>query len=221
MATRKTAPETPEPEHTSMGITSDDIQLDRLRVVNPLSDLFKNEIAGSGDIAIGAGSDDEDSAITKKGSSIRVYVLKMHANYACSYKDSQEDPTLQGSWEEGDPSRPPAAKRQFNYVLCIPSHSKVMPVVYTASSSAAGEARRTVNRRLGLADLGGEPAHELAFELSTKPYRSGSNVWPGPQWKLAEPNAAELEIVRAMHKSVVGPPRQQLEAETGADAPGF
>lgn len=219
MAIRKTAP---EPEHTSMGITSDDIQLDRLRIAGPLSDLFKNEIAGSGDIALGASTDDEDSAIVKKGESIRVYALKMHPNYACSYKAVKDDPTLQGTWEEGDPSMPPAAKRQFNYVFCIPSHSKVMPVVYTASSSAAREAKQSINKRLGLADLAGEPAHELAFEMSTKTNRNrDGDVWPGPQWKLAAPDAAELEIVRAMHKSVVGPPRAQLETETGADAPGF
>lgn len=224
MPARKNPVETPEPTPYDLGLGGEDVQLPRLRVVGKLSKLVDLEVAKSGDIAIGADAEDEESDIISAlngKESIRLYVLKIHSNYACSYKAVQDNPALAGTWEEGDPSMPPEAKRQYNYTMCIPQHSTILPVVYTASSTAAREGRK-VNTKLTTEAMAGKAPYETAFTLTTKINTGGNHSWPGPVFALAEPVASEVEIAQRMHDDMgFGVRRQQLETSSGDSTPGF
>lgn len=195
------------------GLTAEDVTLDRLRVVGKLAKLVELDIAKAGDIAIGAGAEDEESNIVyRKGDAkgVRFYVLKIHPNYACGFNGPQ------GQWEEGDPEMPPEAKRQYNYTLFVPEHDTVLPVLATFSGTAAREARK-VNKAIAVHCIAGAP-YELCFELTTVIRVAGTNSWPGPVFALAEPDADEVAAAKAMHDQIVGPPRQQIAA---GDSPGF
>lgn len=216
MAARR---ETIEPESApsqsyDLGLGLDDISLPRLRIVGRQAKLVELEVAKPGDIAIGQGADDEDSTIVfERGGDkgVRVYVLKIHANYACGFDGPN------GSWEEGDPEMPPDAKRQFNYTLYVPSYDDTLPVLYTASGGAAGVARRGLNTALGTHCISGHVT-DLCFELTSKMNPHTKGAYPGPVWKLAQPDADEVKAARAMHDSVVGPERRALES---GEEPGF
>lgn len=211
MAARKAAVAEPEAAPYDMGLTSEDVTLPRMRVVGKLAKLVEADIAKAGDIAIGQNAEDEDSIIVPKPGGVRFYVLKMHANYACKFGGPQ------GQWEEGDPEMPPEAKRQYNYTLYVPDHDTLLPVLYTTSGTAAREGRK-INGVLLKHIVSGAP-YELCFEITTKTNTAGTNSWPGPVFNLAKPDPAEVEAAKAMHDSIVGSGRAQLEA--GADAPGF
>lgn len=211
-APRKTAaPESPVPYN--MGLGSEDVSLPRLRIVGKLAKMIDLGVAKSGDIAIGQGAEDDESMVVPKGESVRFYVLSITPNYACSYADVERDPALKGQWEQGDPDMPPQAKRQFNYLLFVPEFDSTFPVKYTASSTAAREAR-AINTKLTAYCLGGGAPYELCFEMSTKMNTAGQHSWPGPVFKLVESNDGEVQAAKAMHDSVVGPPRTQLEETT-------
>lgn len=223
MAARKSPVETPEPTPYDLGLGSEDVQLPRLRVVGKLSKLVDAELAKSGDIAIGASAEDTESEIISAlngKESIRIYVLNIHSNYACPFKAVQDNPELAGSWEDGDPTMPPEAKRQHNLTLCIPQHSTFLPVIYTASGTAAREVRNGVTMKLYNAAQQGTAPYTMAFDMTTKIYTGGNFSWPGPVFKLVEPIAAEVEIAQRMHDDMgFGVRRAQLETSSGDSTP--
>lgn len=202
MAARKTAVAAPVKTSTEvsthvatpLAMSAEDVALDRLRVVGRQAKLVELEIAKPGDIAIGQDAEDEDSTIahTKGGDPVRFYVLDMWANYACGFDGPK------GQWNEGDPEMPADAKRQFNYLLCIPSFDERFPVRYTASSSAAGVFKKVngaIMRHEG-------PLFELAWDLSTKINMAGTNTWPGPVVKRAEADTVEVAIAAKMYAAM-------------------
>lgn len=225
MAARKTPVEAPDVTPYDLGLGGEDVQLPRLRVVGKLSKLVELEVAKSGDIAIGADAEDTESEIiqTLNGKeSIRLYVLNIHTNYACGYAASQSNPALAGTWEEGDPSMPPEARRQYNYTMCIPAHSTILPVVYTASSTAAREGRK-INTKLTTEAMAGKAPYETAFTMTTKINTGGNHSWPGPVFALAEPVADEVKVAARMHDDMgFGVSRTQLAETTDAGStPAF
>ena len=225
MAERKTKPAEPEPTQVyNMGLGADDVQLSRLHVVNKLSKLADEEqfphptidgrgIAKPGDLTIGASAEDEDSMIINRPGPVEVYVLQVTSNYGTKFGGTEGGP-----WEEGDPNMPSDAKRQFNYLLYVPSADENFPVKYTASSTAAREARG-MNTKLVAAGLGGQAPYEFAWHIATKLNTSGENSWYGPTFKLAQPNPEHVAAAKVMHDSIVGPPRAALGA--GDDEPTF
>lgn len=217
MADRKTAG--PEPAPINIGMGAEDVELNRLRIIGKLADMADAEkmphpddpdraLALVGDLAIGAGADDENSTIVKRPGPVRFYVLTFHPNYGTKYGGTEGGP-----WEEGDPDMPSDAKRQFNYLLYVPEHDKVFPVKYTASSSAAREAKRGMNTKLVTAALGGTPMYEFAWEMTTKTnHNAAGDTWPGPVFKLVQPNPEEVAAAKQMHDSIVGDPQGELES---------
>lgn len=219
MAEPKQEVEAP-PAPYNLGLGARDIQPNRLRVVGKLSKLVELDIAKPGDIAVGQDAEDPDSVVlynAKTGKEpVRFYVLAIHANYACGFNGPP------GTWEEGDPEMPAEAKRQYNYTMFVPDYDELLPVVYTAGGTAAREARK-LQTALARHCISGAP-YELAFQMTTKINTSGQNSWPGPVFAATEAVADEVEKARAMHDSIVGPPRPQLAAgEDGEvqDQPGF
>lgn len=214
MASRK---EAVEPTPYDMGFGSEDVQLPRLRVVGKLSKLVELDVAKSGNIAIGADAEDTESDIIDALNGkqpLRIYVLAMRANYACGFGAVQQNPQLAGTWDEGDPSMPPEAKRQYNYTLFVPEHSTILPVVYTASSTAAREGRK-VNSKLQVEALAGRAPYETCFEMSTKVNTAGNNSWPGPDFKLAEAKPEEVATAKRMHDEMgFGVQRKALTPST-------
>lgn len=214
MAPRKTAvPEPEAPVPYQLGISGEDVQMPRLRVVGKLSKLVELDVAKSGDLAIGADAEDEDSQIIHAlngKESLRIYVIRIHANYACGFAAVQNNPQLAGQWEEGDPECPPEAKRQYNYTLYCPEVSDTLPVVYTASGTAAREARNKINTKLATDAIGGGAPYERCFSFTTKINTAGQNSWPGPVFSLTEPDPAEVAKAKEMHDSIVGPARTQI-----------
>lgn len=216
MPARKAAPEEPAPYQT--GLSGEDFQMPRMRVVGNLSKLVPAGIAKPGNIAIGADAEDAESVVVNAlngTESVRFYVLKVHPNYAAPFNGTP------GVWEEGDPDMPDDAQRQYNYTLHVPSISDVIPVIYTASSTAAGEAKRKINTRIGVDAVEGKPPYLRAFEMTTKINTRGQNSWPGPVIVLVEPVAAEVAVAKEMHDSVVGPPRQTIASGDTADKPAL
>lgn len=214
MAPRKSAVAEPTAPVVDLGLGAEDVELPRLSIVGKLSKAVDHGTAVPGNIVIGLGADDDEPQVfdAKDGKEkVRAYVLDIHANYSCSFKDKDANPELAGVWEEGDESMPPEAKRQFNYMLFIPQHSTILPVKYTASSTAAREARR-MNSRLQTEALGGKQPFETCIEISTKTFTSGNYSWPGPVFALGEPNKDEVVQAQQMHEMLFGPARQQLDS---------
>ena len=211
-----------EPEPVNLGYSPEDVQLPRLSVIGKLSKLIDTGLVKPGNIAIGADSEDEDSQVfdALNGTEpVRLYVLNMHANYACSFKDKEADPDLNGLWEEGDEDMPPEAKRQFNYTLFIPDHSTVLPVKYTCAATAAREGRK-VNSKLATAAIGGKQTYESCFAMSTKIYTGGKFSWPGPVFSLAEAVPSEVAAAKNMHDLMFGPARTAI-AESSDSKPAL
>ncbi len=225
MAARKAAPQDDVVDAVEVGSTGGhhtgldarDITLSRIRVVGKQADILDiRDDARPGMLMVGEDSTDEDATLVKAldgAGGIRFYVLKVHANYACGFNGPK------GQWEEGDPSMPPDAKRQYTYTLFCPDHDDTLPILYTAGGTAAREARK-VNKKLAVAGISGDPV-ELCFEISTTIRTGGTNSWPGPVFKLVESVPAEVAAAKAMRDTVVGPPRAQLTAGSDADTPGF
>ncbi len=225
MATPKEAPQAQEPRPVyNMGLGAEDVQLPRLRIIGKLAKLADADLhphpsiegralAVPGDIAIGADAEDDESTIIGRPGPVKVYVIQVTSNYGTKFGGTEGGP-----WEEGDPDMPSDAQRQFNYLLYVPSESDTFPVKYTASSTAAREARG-MNTKLVAAGLNGTPPYEFAWELTTKTNTSGTNSWPGPVFKLAQPDPAEVAKAKAMHDSIVGAPSAQLGS--GEDDPQF
>lgn len=219
-AARKEVVAEPEATPYNLGITSEDISPSRMRVVGKQADLIAIlDNCKPGDIAIGQGSEDEDSEIVWSvktgGPGVKFYVLKIHTNYACGFNGPK------GSWEEGDPEMPDEAKRQYTYTLYIPSYDTMMPVLFTAGGTAAKEARK-MNLALAKHCLVGAP-YEKAFAMTSVVRTAGTNSWPGPVFKAAEPDATEVADAKAMHDNLVAPPQRQLAAASvdSEDTPGF
>lgn len=214
MATAKAPIAEPNPTPIDLGLSPEDVQLPRLSVIGKLSKLIDTGIVKPGDIAIGADSEDESSQVFNAlngAEKVRLYVLRIHGNYACSFKDKEANPDLAGTWEEGDEDMPPEAKRQFNYTFYVPEHSSVLPVKYTCSSTAAREGRK-VNSKLQTEAIGGKQPYESCFEMSTKLYTGGKFSWPGPVFALAKPDPAEVLAAQQMHDMLYGPARQAIES---------
>lgn len=221
MATRKQPVAEPvedavEAQPYDTGLDARDITFDRLSVVASLS---KHAVAGRarpGDLSIGEGAEDEDATIIEKPGGLRFYILQIHANYACGFNGPK------GQWEENDPNMPPDARRQYNLVLYCPDHDTMLPVNYTASSTAAGIVRKTVNKRWGAYSITGDPV-ELCFEITTglKPHEKGP--YPIPVFKLVESKPDEVAAAKAMRDLVIGgAQRKQLAAgDDDAETPGF
>lgn len=207
-ATRKDPIDTPEPAAYNMGLDLQDMKMPRLRVVGNQAKAFLAGIAKPGDLMIGADAEDEDSQVVSAlnaKETLRIYVLKVHANYACKFGGPQ------GQWEEGDADMPPEAKRQYNLTLFVPSHSTVLPVTYTAGGSAAGVVRK-VNTRLQVEGLDGHPPYEIAYAISTVINTSGTNTWPGPVFARTEAVKSEVAAAKAMHDALVAPQRAAISA---------
>lgn len=225
MAGRKAAPEdvvdveeVVDAGSSFTGLDSRDVTPSRIRVIGKQADILEIiDTARPGMLMIGEDSTDEDAeiipALDGKGG-IRFYVLGVHANYACGFNGPK------GQWEEGDPSMPPDAKRQYTYTVYAPDHDTDMPLVYTAGGTAAKEARK-VNKKLGRHELQGGDGIELCFEISTTIRTGGTNSWPGPVFKLVESTPDEVAAAKAMRAAVVRRPVAQLTAGTDADTPGF
>ncbi len=219
MATRRTKPEpeAPAAEAYDMGFAADDLTLPRLRVVGKDARLVELGVAKGGDIAIGADAEDEESTVYEAPGGVKFYVIAWRSNYACGFNGPK------GSWEDGDPEMPADAKKQYHYTLLCPDFDTILPVVHTANGSAA-KVWRNVNTKLAKHSMAGAP-YEVAFELRSK--MNTANIggqqksWPGPVISLAEADPAEVEIAKAMHDSIVGPGRRQLDAGSGSDAPTF
>jgi hypothetical protein len=218
MAARKTAVDTPDqPAAYNLGLSLEDMKMPRLRVVGRQAKAVELDIAKAGDLMIGADAEDEESQIVKAlnaKETLRVHILKIHANYACKFGGPQ------GQWEEGDPEMPADAKRQYNLTLFVPDHSEILPVTYTASGSAAGVVRKVITK-LQVAGLGGHPPYEFAYDVSTVINTSGTNSWPGPVFSLAEADADHVAAAQAMHDSVVAPPRAALASGDDSDKPSL
>lgn len=196
-------------EPYDMGLRAEDVTLDRLRIVSKSSHLFDPlGVAMPGDIAAGIDAEDEDSTVlwTAKtgGPGVVAHVLAVHINYGCKF--NEED----GQWEEGDPEMPACARRQYNYMLCIPAYDTRYPVLYTASSTAAKHARG-MNKQLDIQRMVGLP-YELAFEITSKVSTGGGYTWPSPVFKLIEPSADSLAVAKRMFEEIVGVPVKQLPA---------
>lgn len=224
MAARKNDVPTPEAAPIDLGLGAEDVQLPRLSVIGKLSKLPDTlRDVRPGNIAIGMDAEDADSQVfdAMNGKEpVRLYVLNIHANYACSFKDKEANPDLAGIWEEGDMDMPPEAKRQFNYTLFVPSHSTILPVKYTASSTAAKEARK-VNSKLQTEALGGRMPFETCFDMTTVMRSGGSFTWPGPAFALGKADAAEVTQAQQMYEMLYGPVRQQLAATSGDAKPSL
>lgn len=216
MPARKAAPEEPTPYQT--GLSGKDFQMPRMRVVGRQAKLVEAGVAKPGNIAIGADAEDAESVLfdaLNGKEPVRFYVLKVHPNYATKFGGTP------GVWEEGDPEMPDDAQRQYNYTMYVPAISDVIPVIYTASSTAAGEGKRKVNTRIGVDAVEGKPPYTRAFEMTTKINTRGQNSWPGPVIVLVEPVASEVAIAKEMHDSIVGPPRQSIGTGDVADKPAL
>lgn len=191
-----------------------DLALPRLRVVGKDAQLVNLNVASPGDLAIGADAEDEMSAVFPAPGGLRFYVVTWRMNNACGY-DEQD-----GVWEDGDPTMPPCAKRQYHYTLFIPQHDRMMPVLYTANGGAA-KVWRGVNT--AIARVGMDKPYVQAFELTTKtcsgnPGGKGQKSWPCPVVTLTEAVEDEVKIAEALYESLVGKPRTQLGS---GSTPGF
>lgn len=223
MAARRTktedAPAEIVPYNTGLG--ADDLALPRLRVVGKDADLVGLGIAKPLDVAIGATSDDEDSTVYPSPGNVKFHVLTVRSNYACGFNGPK------GSWEEGDPEMPAEAKKQYHYVLCIPAHNAILPVLHTANGSAAKEWRK-INTVIAQAGGAGRAPYEQAFELTTKMASATINgqqkTWPAPVLRRAEATPEDLAVAKEMHVSIVGDGRKQITTSTDtvdSDTPGF
>lgn len=210
MADRKTAVEAPAVYN--LGMKLEDMKPPRLRVVGRLAKILNNDALDvkPGDLMIGADAEDEDSVFIRAlnaKDALRVHVLKVHANYGCKFGGPQ------GQWEEGDPEMPPEAKRQYNLTLFVPAHDNGLPVIYTASGSAAGVVRKVITQ-LQVAGLGGQAPYEFAYDVSTVINTSGTNSWPGPVFARAEADPDDVAAAKVMHDQVVSVPVAQLASST-------
>lgn len=219
MAARKTAvpaEEQPAPVY-NMGLDVRDMKMPRLRVVGRQAKAIDLNIAKAGDLMIGQDAEDDESQIIHAlngKESLRIYVLKIHPNYACKFGGPQ------GQWEEGDPEMPADAKRQYNLTLFVPEHSAIMPVTYTGSGSAAGVVRG-IATKLQVAGLGGVPPYETCWEMTTVINTGGTNSWPGPVFAKAEADAAEVAIAKGMHDGIVGSGQAQLASGDDTSKPAL
>ncbi len=216
MADRKTAPQdTVESQPYNTGLDARDITFDRLAVVGNQAKHAVARRANPGDLAIGESAEDVDATFIEKPNALRFYILDIHANYACGFDGPQ------GQWEEGDPSMPPDARRQYNLTLFAPEYSADLPVIYTASASAAGIVRKGLNKRYALASISGDPI-ELAFEMTTdfRPHTKGP--YPVPVFKLAKPVSSEVEAAKRIRDMVIGSVNdKQITAGADSESPGF
>lgn len=211
-------PQTPASASYDMGFAADELALPRLRVVGKDARLVELDIARPGDIAIGADAEDPDSTVYPNPGDVLFVILDKRVNYACGYGGTP------GSWEEGDPSMPDDAKKQYHYTLCVPEFDTILPVVYTAGGGAAGKFRRIntiLAKHTGVAQ---RPPYELGFKLST--YMESGTIqgnkksWPAPVIAKAELSPEQLAVAKEMYESVVGPGRKQLAAGN-TDGPDY
>lgn len=212
MAERKTPVE--DVSAHKMGFDSQDVELSRLRIMAQLSELVKAEVAKPGDMGISIAAEDEDATIIPRGDTLRVYVLSKHSNY-----DTKFNGTEGGPWEEGDEDMPEDAMLQYNYMLYIPSYSKVFPVKYTASSTAAREGRK-LNTRLAVAEASGQDATTLCIGITTK-INTKKHTWYTPLFSQVEADADEVANAIAIRDRMFGPARAQISASTESDAPSY
>jgi hypothetical protein len=210
-----TAP-VPEQNH-SMGFSSSDLALPRMRVVGKDARLVELGIAKPCDIAIGADAEDPDSEVYPSPGNVTFMVLACHINLAMPYGKGE------GSWDLGDPSAPDGAKKQYHYTLCVPDYDGILPVKFTASGGAAGKFRRinTLIAKHTEPSLGNRPPYELGFTLSTfmdsGTIDGNKKSWPAPVLGRTELTDEQLKIGAAMYESVVGTGRAQLTAGSGND----
>ncbi len=158
-----------------------DIKLDRMRIVNALSDQFKMENLKVGDVYITADADDPNAEKIlgrdeKPG--VTFYVLNMTRHLSARHEGKFQQ------WPVGSPDAPANAKLAFEYTLCVPDVDPFLPVMYTMGGAAARTAS-TINKALLVNGAKGLSPWTQAFELTTT-MKSNSNgdTWAAPIIKI-------------------------------------
>lgn len=205
-----------------MDLEAADLPRPRMRIVTPLGkyQTMRPKMFAAGDIVIGNAADDPDGVVvydvTAGGPGVLVYVLD-HSKHKTVDKDAAGKAAPFERFEFNDSSAPSWAKTVHEYVMLVPEHDTMLPVMaaFTPGSRSAIGAINMAMMRAQAAEPPKDP-RTIAFRLTTKTQTGGGNTWDAYVATAVEPDKKLALMAQEMGDQLV-PAQRQLAAGGPAD----
>lgn len=222
MASRKEEPA--ERGTFQMEMDANDLPRPRARIVTGTGKYQKMRppMFTCGDIVIGNAADDVDAAVVYDvntgGPGVLVHVLD-HRKHKTVDRDADGKQGEFKRYAFDDPQAPSWAKTVHEYVMLVPEHDEVLPVM-VAMTPGSRSAIGTLNMGIARAQATGKDPRTLAFRLTTKTAAGGGNTWDSYVATAVEPDEKLQLMAQEMGDQLVAAPRPQLSAgdPEGTDA---
>jgi hypothetical protein len=166
---------------------------------------------------------------TQPGEGLKVYVLKMYKTLAANVDPSDWNVEMPKGgelrrWAIDDPTAPPFARTQYNYVCLVPASEDADMPHNLLLANTSTPAARFINTVLSQAKQHGQPLYATAFELWPVKREKGENRWAIFKARLGEATDEEVQAASEMYNLVATKPRPNLdqdEAPTTSGAPSI
>lgn len=202
-------------------IDAADIQPPRLKVASPTTGAAANGLVSVYSLFSEKGSEDQSPAelvggkvytpgtAPEPGDGLKVYVLKMYKTKAANVEDRRAEPPVekrQGGelrrWQFTDPSAPPFARVQYNYLVYVPaSPDATLPHNLLLANTSTATAK-SMNTLLGERKQEGHPLYTQPFELWPEKREAKRDDGQVNRWAIfkARPVDADADEVQAAQK---------------------
>lgn len=157
-------------------LDSNDVRLPRLKLAQLMNTQVENGAAAYGDVIVVHGQDDMEPAVLAKapkdglGPEVIFYVLGVTKGYSFTDANNSLQRTPDGSYPNlalvkgQDPKN---VRRTYDYLLVVPDYPD-LPVKFIMHGAWGGQAAKSLNTRIVLAQQKGVAMHEQPFKLQVR-----------------------------------------------------
>lgn len=169
----------PAQSNSNHELDANDVRLPRLKIAQLSSKAVEAGVVTYGDVFVTYGEDDMEPTVIAKapkakgelGPEVLFYVLGLTKGYSFTDPNGRLDRTRDGSYPNLSLVKgqdPRNVRRTYDYTLVLPGSFEDLPVKFIMHGSWGGQAAKSMNTRLSLAQNRGQKWEETPFRLQVK-----------------------------------------------------
>lgn len=195
-------------------LDANDVRLPRLKLAQMISKAVENGVVNYGDIFVSHGQDDMEPVVLAEGPKkgdlssppVIFYVLGVQKGYSYSDPNGRLGRTLDGSYPNLSLVKgqdPKNVRRTYDYLLVVPEYPD-LPVKFIMHGAWGGQAAKSLNTRLVLAQQKGIPQHEVPFKLQVQKTENDRGAFARAIVAPADVPAKDREAHQALVQDFLG-----------------
>lgn len=210
------ATRTAQDTHT---LDANDVRLPRMKLAQLSTKLVEAGVATYGQVFVAYGQDDLEPVVLAEapkaqgelGPEVLFYVLDVEKGYSYTDPNKRLGRTQDGSYpdlslvKDGDPRN---VRRTYDYTIVLPGAFEDLPVKFIMHGQWGGQAAKSMNTRIALANRKGVAMHEQPFKLQVKKTQNDNGAFAqaiiAPATVTAKDRKAHAELVGSFLDLVQG-----------------